>query len=160
MLRLPAASTRPTASPPAHNGGHASAKRHRQPTNAKCLPCWCDHVLPHALPLSLPAAQRVVSPCSSSWPGRARCQPVSRGLRWRSASFDHGGCSNCRAQRGLGKKWPGIGRARVSFQHEDACSRTGGSGLARQCDRAGSIALVANGRLRRPSCELTHRELK
>ena len=42
----------------------------------------------------------------------------------------------------LRKKWPGIGRARVSFGLEDACSRTGGSGLARQCDRAGSIALV------------------
>ena len=87
MLRLPAASTRPTASPPAQNVHHSSAKCHRSATTAKRLPCSRDNWLPHALPLSLPAAQRVVSPCSSIWPGRARCQPLSRGLRWRSVSI-------------------------------------------------------------------------
>ena len=69
-LRVQAASTRPTASPPAHNGHHARARWRRKPTTAKRLPCSRDHVLPHVLPLPLPAAQRVVRPCSSSWPSR------------------------------------------------------------------------------------------
>ena len=46
----------------------------------------------------------------------------------------------------LRKKWPGMGRERAAFRHEDACSRTGGSGLARQCDRARSIERVYDGR--------------
>ncbi len=71
MLRVPAASTRPTASPPAQNVHHSSAKCHRSATTAKRLPCSRDNWLPHALPLPLPAAQRVERPCSSSWPGRA-----------------------------------------------------------------------------------------
>ena len=71
MLRVPAASTRPTASPPAQNVHHSSAKCHCSATTAKRLPCSRDNWLPHALPLPLPAAQRVERPCSSSWPGRA-----------------------------------------------------------------------------------------
>ena len=51
------------------------------------------------------------------------CQPVSRGLQRRSASFDHGGCSNCRAQRGLGKngrELAGRGRHPGSRMRADA----------------------------------------
>ena len=53
----------------------------------------------------------------------------------------------------LRKKWPGMGQERAAFPHEEACSRTGGGGLARQCDRARSIALVCLLSQSRPSCE-------
>ena len=60
----------------------------------------------------------------------------------------------------LRKKWPGIGRERAAFRREDACSRTGGSGVARQCDRAGSIERVQDGGAVVLCYELTHCEVE
>ena len=60
----------------------------------------------------------------------------------------------------LRKKWPGMGRARAAFRHEDACSRTDGSGLARQCDRARSIERVYDWSSVVLCHELTHCEVE